>query len=134
MNKAAKTQYKALPKFILIGQREYKVIISNEDKDATLHASHAYTMVNHDTIVVNDNLSAAHLRSTLLHEILHAIRMVTGNTFSEVPEKDKEEDYDEYYGRWEHHFIYLFSEPLVQVIRNNPDLLSFLTLSPQKPL
>lgn len=129
MNKHTKTQYKALPKVIKIGQREYNILTSSEDRDASLSTAHAYTMLNFDTIVVNENLSAGMLRSTLLHEILHAIGIVASNPEVEVPARGKEEEYDDYADRWEHFHLYQFSEPLVQLLRDNPQLVSFLTLT-----
>lgn len=132
MNKHTKAQYKALPKVIKIGQREYNILTSSEDRDASLSTAHAYTMLNFDTIVVNENLSAGRLRSTLLHEILHAVGMVAHNPEAEVPARDKDEEYGDYADRWEHFYLYQFSEPLVQLLRDNPKLVEFLTLTHQE--
>lgn len=132
MNKQAKAQYKALPDFVKIGQRDYSIITSSEDRDATLSSAHAYTMLNHDTVVINDNLSAGKLRSTLLHELLHAVGIVAGNPEAKVPKQEKEEAYSDYADRWEHYFLYLLSEPIVELLRDNPKLIAFFTL-PRNP-
>jgi hypothetical protein len=44
-------------------------------------------------------------------------------TFSQSERNDKSENHDE----WEHYFIGLVQEPLVMLLRDNPDLLEYLT-------
>lgn len=129
MNKQTKAQYRALPKSVKIGQRDYQIVLSSEDVDAGLQSAYGYTMTKFDTIVLADNMSAGKLRSTFLHEILHAIGMTANNPMTEVPEKHKGESYEDYADRWEHFHIHLLAEPLVQLLQDNPPLVAFLTLA-----
>lgn len=130
MKKIAKAQYATLPSSIRIGQRDIDIIVSNNSKDVSLETAHAYTLTDFDRIVIIDNLSAGQLRATLLHEILHAIRAVYENDESQVKSKDEDESYRDYALRWEHYYIYLVTEPLTQIIRDNPKLIEFLQLDP----
>jgi hypothetical protein len=57
-------------------------------------------------------------RVTLFHELLHAIRVTFGGSF----QPSKNTDYDD----WEHYFIGLYEEPVVLMLRDNPELAAYL--------
>lgn len=77
-----------------------------------------YTSSKDFTIVLDQGLALGVKRVTLLHELMHAIRFTFGGSF--VPAKSTT------YTEWEHYWIGLYEEPLVMVLRDNPELVKFL--------
>lgn len=120
-------KYPGLPKKVKIGQRTYKIYVRNVEADPILHDSHAYTMGNFDNIIIGDHLSPARARSTLFHELLHAVKSVYNNPSSKLDFKEHEDTESwELMNAWEHFFINLYDEAVVSMLRDNPTLVSFL--------
>lgn len=115
--------YTKLPKLVKIGQREFKIILRGADTDPTLEDLCAYTMINADTIVIKNDLGVGTTRATVLHELLHAIRLVNENDFNSNIYKEKKNLTKE---EWEHYFIGIYEDNLVGVLRDNPELVSYL--------
>jgi hypothetical protein len=57
-------------------------------------------------------------RTTLFHELLHAIRITFGGSFT----PNHKTTYDE----WEHYWIGLYEEPVVAMLQDNPELVQYL--------
>lgn len=121
-----KKHYKLLPKSIKIGQRDFKVVTQSAQVDVALKHSYGYTNIVDDYIVLSDDMSAGRLRSTVLHEAMHAIALVFHNSEAEVSAREKGEDYDDYWNRWEHHFISLYDNSMTMLLRDNPELVDLL--------
>jgi len=121
-----KKHYKALPNNVLIGQRNWRVVVSNEKEHPELSEAWAYYDGAHDEIIVRDNMTAGRLRIALIHEILHAIRYCTMNEAGAIELQGEEEDVTDFMMRMEHYYIFTWAEPLLIVMRNNPKLLKFL--------
>lgn len=126
-NKAA---FKGLPKSVKIGHRTYTIHTRTEENDLKLRHDLAYTMMTYDNIVLRENLSIGQARSTLVHELLHAIDAVYGGRWATLNADEKDNDDDQVGGtkdQWEHFFINLYQDPLVSLLRDNPKLVAFLT-------
>jgi hypothetical protein len=123
----SKKHYKNLPKRIKIGQRDIKVVTRTEQTDLNLTDNYAYTPINWDYIFIQKGLPVGQLRSTLLHEIIHAINNVFSNAETKVPARHKGESDFDYKGRHEHALINVIDEGLVMVLRDNPHLVEYLT-------
>jgi Zn-dependent peptidase ImmA (M78 family) len=115
-----------IPKKIKIGSQTYAVYERNINDDPGLNDAHAYTYTNGNFIVVNKDLNYQLQRRYLMHEILHAVIFVFGQT----DKADKDERTDTY-ENLEHWFIYLLQEPLVMLLRDNPSLVNWLTAKDQ---
>lgn len=114
-----------IPKKVKIGQRTYRIHEKHEANDPLLSRAFGYTMGNYDNIVLRENMSKGQKRSTLFHELLHAISVVYGNSFAEVKSED-DDDYDDIADRWEHYMITLLEEHVVTMFRDNPKLVNYL--------
>ena len=108
-----------IPGTVLIGTQRFDISLRDPKQDGMLNdSSLGYTLGTDNLIVIDKTLSAYKQRSTLLHEILHAIYSVFDNTAKPT----KKDDFD----TWEHYFIGLYEEPLLLVLRDNPDLVEYL--------
>lgn len=108
-----------LPQQAYVGAQVYKIIERTESVDGMLRDAYAYTLVESNLIVVRRDLPLERKRSILLHELMHAVIF----TFGRSDRVEKNESFDD----WEHHFIVLIQEPLLMLLRDNPDLVDFLT-------
>lgn len=119
---SAKTnKYTKLPSKIKVGSQTYAIYERHISEDAALSDSHAYTYTEGNFIVVNKDLNPQLQRRYLMHEVLHALMFVFGQ--NDRADKDERTDTNE---NLEHWFIYLIQEPLVMLLRDNPDLVDFL--------
>lgn len=106
-----------LPSRIVIGTQVWEVS-EQKRKHSSDPAHFGWTGEQDNVIVVDANLSNSMKRTTLLHEVLHAVRVSFGGSFR----PSKSTDFDD----WEHFFIGLYEEPLLLILRTNPELLEFL--------
>ncbi len=115
----AKKPSPVLPTAVTVGSQVYRIVERTPGEDGGLSDSHAYTLNASNLICLSVELPLARKRSFLMHELLHAMIF----TFSQSERNDKSENHDE----WEHYFIGLVQEPIVMLLRDNPDLLEYLT-------
>jgi hypothetical protein len=108
-----------MPTTIKIGSQTYRIQLRSPKDDGGLSTALAYTLVESNLIVVSNQLPADRQRSVLIHELLHAV--IYSFTRQDTP--DKLETFDD----WEHHFIGIVQEPLTMLLRDNPDLLTYIT-------
>ena len=108
-----------LPKEVTIGAQTYRIVERPEAEDGMLGEAYAYTLVESNLIVMRRDLPLERKRSILIHELLHAVIF----TFGRGDRVEKNESFDD----WEHHFITLIQEPFLILLRQNPDLVEFLT-------
>ena len=106
-----------LPASVKIGSQIWS--LSEQDRK-TAYDDEVYGFTNDReyVIVIDAGMAFGVKRTTLLHEILHAIRFTFGGSFK--PAKSTE------YLDWEHYFIGLYEEPLIMVLRDNPEVLAYL--------
>ena len=106
-----------MPSSVRIGSQLWE--ISEQKRKHSSDGHYGFTQQKDNTIVIDAELSVSMKRVTLFHELLHAVRITFGGSF--VPGKGTS------YEDWEHYFIGLYEEPVVMLLRDNPDLLAFLS-------
>jgi hypothetical protein len=105
---------------IKIGAQEYEIIERTRNQDGMLNdGSYGYTLDNGNVIVIDKDIAKSKKQVTLLHEVLHAIRF--NNDI--LPKPRKKDDFDD----WEHYFIGLYEGNLLGVLKDNPEVLTWLT-------
>lgn len=107
-----------LPKTVLVGSQPYSIVERDQESDGMLGESYAYTLPDSNLIVMRRSLPDSRKRQILIHELMHALVF----TFGRNDRVEKNESFDD----WEHHFITLTNEPLLMLLRDNPDLVEFL--------
>ena len=105
---------------IKIGSQNYTVKERSRHEDGMLNdGSYGYTLDNGNLIVIDRDVAKGKKQITLLHEILHAIRLNNDG----LPKPRKKEDFEV----WEHYFIGLYESNLLAVLKDNPELLKWFT-------
>lgn len=108
-----------LPKKIKIGTQIWEVTEQKRKHNSDFQdGTYGYTIDKDNTIVLDAEMAPSIRRVTLLHELLHAIRYIFGGSYR----PSKSTSYDE----WEHYFIGIYEEPLLMVLKDNPELMEFL--------
>ena len=107
-------------KKVKVGPQVYEIIQRSINEDGTLNdGAHGYTLDSGNIIVVDSAINKTKKQVTILHEILHAIRMNNDG----MPKPGKEDDFE----AWEHYFIALYENNLLVVLQDNPKLVEWLT-------
>lgn len=115
---ATAKQYK--PSYVKVGPQSFDIQFRDPNDDGMLNdGSHGYTLDTGNLIVVSNAISVSKQKITVLHEILHAARMVF-ESFN-VPKKDAE------FEDWEHYFIAIYENALIMLMRDNPEIFSWLS-------
>jgi hypothetical protein len=108
-----------MPKQVKIGPQVFKIVERSKIDDGMLNdGSFGYTLDMANLIVVDADIHITKKQVTLLHEIMHACRMV----FEGTSKPSKSDDADV----WEHHFIGVWESSLLLVLRENPDIVKWL--------
>lgn len=107
---AMTAQAQQLPKSVRVGPLTYKVVVSPEKEmfDSEGHKLYGQTLYAELTIRIRENIAHDKMCETLLHEVLHA---------AAFNESDSNEEA----------FVNGLAPWLLGVLRDNPDLLKFLT-------
>ncbi len=106
-----------LPSSVRIGSQVWDVS-EQKRKHSSDDGHYGFTNPKDNTIVIDSDLPLSMKRTTLVHELLHAIKVTFGGSFQ--PAKSTE------FIEWEHYFIGLYEEPITMIIRDNPELMEFL--------
>ncbi len=106
-----------LPKSVKIGTQVWE-ITEQKRKHSVSNDHFGFTSVGNNTIVIDLEQAPSMKRVTLFHELLHAIKVTFGGSY----QPGKGTAFDE----WEHYFIGLYEEPVVLMLRDNPELVEFL--------
>jgi Zn-dependent peptidase ImmA (M78 family) len=108
-----------IPKNVIIGTQVVEIVEHKRKHDSELtDGSYGYTMDRDNVIVLDAEMPLGMKRVTLFHELLHVIRFIYGGSFR--PRKDTT------YEEWEHYWVGLYEEPVLLMMRSNPDLVAFL--------
>ena len=108
-----------LPKSVKVGSQVWEITEQKRKHNSEfIDGTYGFTIDKDNVIVLDADMSNSVRRVTLLHEVLHAIRFTFGG--SHRPHKTTS------YEDWEHYWIGLVEEPLIMVLKDNPDLISFL--------
>ena len=106
-------------KSIKVGPQKFEVIERKSNEDGMLNdGAYGYTLDNKNLIVLASGLANGKQQVTLLHEILHVIRM----NYDNLPRPTKEDDFE----AWEHYFIAMYEIGLLSVLKDNPKLVEWL--------
>jgi hypothetical protein len=109
-----------LPKKVKIGTQVFKIIERSRQDDGMLNDdTYGYTLETENLIVLDATIAPSRKRLTLWHEIMHAARMIYDT--SVTPKKVDTFDV------WEHYFIGIWEESLLLVLKDNTDLVTYLT-------
>lgn len=106
------------PNTVKIGVQIYDIIQHRLTDDPLLaEGNYGYTQDTRNIIVIDEALHESKKKVTVFHEIMHAARFVFEN---EKPKKGT--DYED----MEHHFIALWENSLLMVLKDNPQLTEWL--------
>lgn len=105
-----------LPNKVKIGSQIWE--ISEQKRKHAMDNHFAVTNIKDNTIVVDADQAESMKRTTLFHELLHAIRI----TFGGSNRPSKWQDYEEA----EHYWIGLYEEPVVAMLQDNPEIVAYL--------
>ena len=107
-------------KSVKVGPQRFDVVERNSNEDGMLNdGAYGYTLDGKNLIVLASGLGNGKQQITLLHEILHAVRMNNDG----MPRPSKEDDFES----WEHYFIAMYETGLLAVLKDNPKLVAWLT-------
>jgi len=106
-------------KSVKIGPQIFNIVERSNNEDGTLNdGAYGYTLESGNLIVISSEIGNGKQKVTLLHEILHAIRMNAEGMLK----PGKEDDFE----AWEHYFIGLYESNLLAVLKDNPKLVEWL--------
>jgi len=106
-----------IPQEIKIGTQIWAVVEHSSKDDGMLYEdNYGYTLERKNMIVLDKDASETRKKQVLIHEIFHAIRF----TFAGGSKLNKAS-----FEETEHYFIGLYEEPLLMVLKDNPDLVQY---------
>lgn len=106
------------PSKVKIGPQIYEIEFHNTGRDGMLNdGSYGYTLDSGNMIVIADDISPSKQKITLLHEVLHAARMVFDNN-----RPTRKAEFEE----WEHYFIGIYENALLLIMKDNVQLMKWL--------
>ena len=109
----------SMPTSVKVGTQVFNIIERSADVDGMLtDNTYGYTLDEKNLIVVDADIHKTKKQITLLHEILHACRMVFDNSIK----PKKTDDFEV----WEHYFIGTIENSLLLVFSQNPGLIDWL--------
>lgn len=108
-----------MPGTVVIGAQVFKIVERSRKEDGMLNdGAYGYTLDQDNLIVVDADIHLSKKRVTVVHEIMHAIRMT-----NDSPIKPKKEDeFDDI----EHYFISMWEGNLIKVFKENPKLMKWI--------
>lgn len=108
-----------VPKSVKVGVQVFDIIERTQKQDGMLNdGSYGYTIDTQNVIVIDSQLHISKKKVTVMHEILHAARMIFDNSVK----PKKADDFE----AWEHYFIGVWENSLIMVMRDNPELIEWL--------
>jgi Zn-dependent peptidase ImmA (M78 family) len=118
MKEATTLNSNSMPKSVRIGPQVFKIETRDPSNDGMLNdGTLGYTLDAGNLIVVSSSISISKQQVTLMHEILHAMRMIFENG---MPKKDAN------FEKWEHFFIGVYENSILMLLRDNDDLMEWL--------
>jgi len=105
-----------LPARVKIGSQIWE--ISEQKRKHSMDNHFGVTNSKDNSIVIDADCADSMKRTTLFHELLHAIAVTFGGSLN----PNKWADFAEA----EHYWIGLYEEPVIAMLRDNPDLVAYL--------
>lgn len=125
MATAKSARYPKVPTKIKIGAQTWEIIERSRDDDGTINDdSYGYTLQKSNVIVLDKHCPPSRKRQTLFHELFHAIRFSNGS--SGIKPDMENIHQDEVISTWEHYFIAMYEDTMLNLLRENPRLTDFL--------
>lgn len=125
MANAKNTKYPKVPTKIKIGAQNWDIIERTRDDDGMINDdSYGYTLQKSNVIILDKNCPPSRKRQTLFHELFHAIRFSNGSSGIK-PDMDNTQP-EEIISIWEHYFIAMYEDTMLNLLRENPRLTEFL--------
>ena len=107
------------PEKVKVGTQVFDIVYRSRHDDGMLNDNtFGYTLDTENLIVIDASLAPSKQRTTLFHEIFHAVRMV----YDTSVKPKKTDDFE----AWEHYFIGVYEEGMLLVLRSNPEVLTYL--------
>jgi hypothetical protein len=107
------------PKKVKIAGQVFNIVERDSRDDGMLGSdNYGYTLDKGNLIVIDVSLALSKKQQTVLHEIMHVIRM--------VHDGPKKPDRDDDYVTWEHHFIGILEASMLAFIKDNPEIVKWL--------
>jgi hypothetical protein len=104
---------------IKIGPEIFRLEFRDNANDGMLNDNtYGYTLDQGNLIVISNDISESKQKVTLIHELLHAARMIYEGTSLPKPKAE--------YEVWEHHFISIYEKAMLVIIRDNPEIIAWL--------
>jgi len=108
-----------LPEIIQIGAQEFTISQRSKKEDGMLNeGAYGYTLETENLIVIDADIHVSKKRVTVIHEIMHAIRIINDSPIK----PNKEDEFEDV----EHYFISMWEANLIQVLRDNPKLKNWI--------
>lgn len=106
------------PSSVRIGPQVFDIEFRDPKTDGMLNDGNiGYTLDQGNLIVISSEISLSKQQVTLMHEILHSMRMV----FESGMPRTKAD-----YSEWEHYFIGVYENSILMLMRDNPELMVWL--------
>lgn len=107
------------PSRVRIGGQVFKIEERPKTADPLLSDNtYGYTLDSGNLIVIDKELALTKKQQVVIHEILHAMRMV----FEGPAKPSKKDSYD----TWEHHFIGVWEAGMLMFLKDNPKVVAWL--------
>ena len=108
-----------MPSSVRVGPQVFTILERTRKEDSLLNeGNYGYTLDQFNRIVIDKDMDPTKKKSTVLHELMHACRMVW-----ESPIKPKSDDE---FGVWEHFFIGVWESSMLMLLKDNSDLVEWL--------
>ena len=121
-------KYPKLPTKIKIGAQSWTIIERDRADDGYIaEDAYGYTLQKTNVIILDKHCPPSRKRQTLFHELFHAIRFSNGSSGIK-PDMENIQP-DEIIGTWEHYFIAMYEDTMLNILRENPAVMDYLLSS-----
>ena len=114
-----------VPTRIKIGAQDWTIIERDRADDGFIaDDAYGYTLQKTNVIVLDKHCPPSRKRQTLFHELFHAIRYSNGSSGIK-PDMENIQP-DEIILTWEHYFIAMYEDTMLNILRENPAVMDYL--------
>lgn len=126
---SAKTiKHPKVPTKVKIGAQDWTIIERDRADDGFIaDDAYGYTLQKTNVIVLDKHCPPSRKRQTLFHELFHAIRYSNGSSGIK-PDMENIQP-DEIILTWEHYFIAMYEDTMLNILRENPAVMDYLLSS-----
>lgn len=114
-----------VPSKVKIGAQDWTIIERDRADDGYIaDDAYGYTLQKTNVIVLDKHCPPSRKRQTLFHELFHAIRYSNGSSGIK-PDMENIQP-DEIILTWEHYFIAMYEDTMLNILRENPAVMDYL--------